>query len=461
MANTLTDDHAALRRSLAGDHHRPAYHFLPPANWINDPNGLIHWRGEYHLFYQHNPFAPVWGHMHWGHAVSRDLVHWEDRPPALATDQPYDASGCFSGCAVATDAGFTLVYTGVHPHADGSRRQVQCLAETTDGVHFAKHPANPVLADPPADMTPWHFRDPFVWWGDLGDGPAWQMALCGATPDDPHRGAVLWYRSDDLVDWAYRGPLLLEHAGSGKRTHECPNFFRLGDRWMLITSPQPTGQAWVWHGTLDGGTFDHDGGAVLDRGGCLYAPLTFLDAAGRRLLIGWVREQRSVEEAEAGGWNGCLSLPRTLTLGADGWLRQTPVAELEALRGGAFRDDVAPRGRLLEIEVRFDRDAAGGDPCGLDVLASAEPGSGLPIRVEPGSGAITAGEFTLGTLAADEHEARLRVFIDGSVIEVFANERIAGAVRHYSGSAAEDRVHLVGEPTALRAWPLRPIWPVA
>jgi beta-fructofuranosidase len=212
---------------------------------------------------------------------------------------------------------------------------------------------------------------------------------------------------------------------------------------------------------LDGRTFDHDGGAVLDCGGCLYAPLSFLDAAGRRLLIGWVREGRSVEDAEPGGWNGCLSLPRELTLGADGRLRQTPVAELEALREGAFRDDAAPRGRLLEIEVTFDRDAAGGDPCGLDVLASADPGSGLPIRFEPESGAITAGEFTLGTLAADEREARLRVFVDQSVIEVFANERIAGAVRHYSGSAAEDRVHLVGEPTARRAWPLRPIWPLA
>src|SRR5919199_225960 len=103
----------APRNLLAGDRHRPLYHFLPPSNWMNDPNGLIQWDGQYHLFYQYNPHGPLWGDIHWGHAVSPDLVHWTDLPIALAPDAPYDRDGVFSGCAVDHDGVPTIIYTGV------------------------------------------------------------------------------------------------------------------------------------------------------------------------------------------------------------------------------------------------------------------------------------------------------------------------------------------------------------
>ena len=139
---TYTD----VRRAMAQDPHRPVTHFLPPANWMNDPNGLIRWAGRYHLFYQHNPNAPVWGHIHWGHAVSDDLMHWRDLPLALApTPGSYDADGCWSGCTVDDGGTPTLVYT-----ARRGRRESICLARGgPDLVDWTKTPDNPVIPGPP------------------------------------------------------------------------------------------------------------------------------------------------------------------------------------------------------------------------------------------------------------------------------------------------------------------------
>src|SRR5689334_3008427 len=142
------------------DPQRPGYHFLPPANWMNDPNGLIHWRGVYHLFYQYNPNGPFWGTIHWGHAVSTDLVHWEHLPIALSpTVESSDEDGCWSGCAVDDDGVPTLIYSG---HRAGAQRA--CLATSSDGLlTWQKHPGNPVIVEPPAGLHLVEFRDHCVW----------------------------------------------------------------------------------------------------------------------------------------------------------------------------------------------------------------------------------------------------------------------------------------------------------
>jgi len=164
----------AVRGKLADDLHRPQYHFLPPANWMNDPNGLIQWRGQYHLFYQHNPGCPCWGTMHWGHAVSENLVHWTDLPIALApTPGGPDADGCWSGCAVDNDGIPTLIYTGVFP-------QRQCIATSTDDLlTWEKHAGNPVIAAPPEGLDVTGFRDPCTAGGAGRDGLPRSVCVAG------------------------------------------------------------------------------------------------------------------------------------------------------------------------------------------------------------------------------------------------------------------------------------------
>src|SRR5215472_7642889 len=135
----------SLREKLATDPQRPRYHFMPAANWMNDPNGPLQWKGEYHLFYQYNPNGAFWGTMHWGHARSKDLVHWEHLPIALApTPGGPDKGGVFSGSAFVNQGVPTLVYTGVDP-------EVQCLATSADIIHWTKFNANPVIAGPPPE----------------------------------------------------------------------------------------------------------------------------------------------------------------------------------------------------------------------------------------------------------------------------------------------------------------------
>ena len=155
------------------DPQRPRFHLMPPANWMNDPNGLIHWQGTYHLFYQYNPNGPFWGTIQWGHAISPDLVHWTHLPVALApTPGSYDADGCFSGCAVDHDGVPTIIYTGVR---DG--QQSTCVAVgDADLRTWRKYPGNPVIAAPPAGLNVLGFRDHSVW--REGDASA---AVAGGT----------------------------------------------------------------------------------------------------------------------------------------------------------------------------------------------------------------------------------------------------------------------------------------
>ena len=187
------------------DPHRPRYHIVPPTGWLNDPNGPIQWRGQYHLFYQHNPTTPFFpgtpslGTMHWAHLVSEDLMHWEELPVALSpTAGGPDAGGCWSGCAVDDRGVPTLIYTGVYPER-------QCVATSRDDLlTWDKYAGNPVIAAPPEGLDVTGFRDPHVW----REGDRWQMLLGSGIRR--LGGAVLLYSSPDLVHWEYTGPLLVD-----------------------------------------------------------------------------------------------------------------------------------------------------------------------------------------------------------------------------------------------------------
>jgi len=215
--------------------YRPGYHYAADIGWINDPNGFSFFAGEYHLFYQYNPYSAAPKAIHWGHAKSKDLIHWETLPVALAPDCPYDLSGCFSGSAIEVDGQHVLIYTGhLDPDPEDHSKiiQTQCIA-IGDGITYTKLANNPILGSDalPAGALPQDFRDPKVWRKD----DRYYMVVGSRNEDSS--GQILLYRSTDVRAWEYVGELSRSENKLGKMW-ECPDLFQLDDQDILIMSPQ-------------------------------------------------------------------------------------------------------------------------------------------------------------------------------------------------------------------------------
>lgn len=475
-----------LRQQAKTDPHRPQYHFTPPANWLNDPNGLIQWRGQYHLFYQHNPHAPVHGSIHWGHAVSDDLVRWRDLPIALApTPGGTDAGGCWSGCAVDDGGVPTLLYTGVHP-------QTVHIATSADGLlTWQKHAGNPVIAQHPADVALGDdFRDPYVW--RAGDG--WRMVI-GARDGDAG-GVVLAYRSADLLHWSYEGPILrgdIRRDGpfSTGAMWECPNLLDFGAKQALIISTQDPSWRLMYPfyvtGVLEPGEFAVEGRGILvhpGTGGDFYAPQAMRRADGSYLLWGWLNEGRDEAARREAGWAGAMSLPLVVSPAEDGGLALTPAPELQALRGEGRHY------RGLTLDARgWSPDIAG--DC-LEIAAEIDLGEGaeaeIRVRSAPDGSEYTAivvrqeGRWVVirrdhasldprcdrGPAAAPLKTAAgpvtLRIFLDRSTLEVFAEGgRTNLATRIYPTRPDSAGISLAARGgtarvLALDVWQMRGIW---
>lgn len=312
---------------------RFAYHFEPETGWMNDPNGLIVYRGQYHAFFQHYPYAPKWGQMHWGHAVSEDLLHWKELPIALYPDQWYEnEGGCFSGSAVEKDGRLYLFYTSVSREL----KQTQSVAYSDDGIHFTKYEGNPVIAKNPLGYS--DFRDPKV---SLIDG-VWYMVVGTGNEDS---GKVLLFTSEDLLQWSYVG--ILFEGKEFAPCIECPDFFKLGDRYVLMFSKigEPERSAWFLVGDFtDGKLVDY----TISRpewGIDFYAPQTFRDG-DRQILIGWMYHWGK-EAPEGCPRAGALTIPRELSLVNDR-IFSYPVAEARHLLKAAS-DHVRVVGESLEI----------------------------------------------------------------------------------------------------------------
>ena len=429
------------------DIHRPTYHFLPAANWMNDPNGVIQWQGRYHLFFQYNPDGPYHANMHWGHAVSDDLLHWEELPIAIApTPNSPDQGGIFSGCMVNDNGTPTAIYTGVN---DNYSVQVQCIATgNQDLTRWEKYAGNPVIGETPAHLGQTRdFRDPFVW---RHEG-AWYMTISAHIVGVG--GAVLLYRSDNLTDWEYLHPLFVGDRARNGRNFECANFFPLGDKWvmiisvMLVNAPAYT---LYWVGRWENERFIVESEGVYDAG-VSYASLMHVDESGRPLIYSWLRESRSVELQKEAGWTGVQAIPRVLSLDSRNRLISTPVPEVETLRGrgqhfaaGELGEvAISVDGLALDIEAEFDVGAA--SSCGLELSAGHDR---LTVVYERSTQTLqihrryqqanadvdSAPEGIVHALDADE-TLQLRLLLDGSVLEVIANGRSRITSRFYPDSA--------------------------
>ena len=313
---------------------RQKYHFEVPAGWCNDPNGFSILGGKYHLFYQHMPYVSEPGDykMYWGHAVSENLVDWEDLPVALAPVDECDEGGCWSGCALELDQKVYLMYTGLD--ARNGMQQGQCMAVSDDGIHFTKTEDSPILADTLCEADKKDFRDPYIW----RQNGEWNMIL-GSTKD--HFAQALLYRSNDLKNWRFINTMA-ESLGELGSVCECPNFFEIGGKYILFISPHGLNlrKSVYLTGNFDypAGKFFWDTYGEIDWGMDYYAPQVIKDGNGRCIMIGWMNSWNWMPWCDGTyytskmGWCGGMALPRELRLDEVGRLHFEPVQELKNYR---------------------------------------------------------------------------------------------------------------------------------
>ncbi len=431
---------------------RPVFHLTPLTGWMNDPNGFSYYQGQYHLFYQYNPYDTEWDAMHWGHVVSHDLLHWTYLPAALAPDAPYDSFGCFSGCATELpDGRQLLMYTGVRQEGGDKAKeyQTQCVA-AGNGTDYIKYEKNPVLDTGalPDGLSPYDFRDPKIWRREDGGF----RCVVGARRTDK-RGVLLQFDSPDGFDWEYAG-ILAENDGRFGLMWECPDFFPLDGKHIVFVSPQDMlPEGFEYHngngtvcliGHYDGTRFTEESNQAIDYGIDFYAPQTILAPDGRRIMIGWMQNWDTCKTTgyEERPWFGQMSLPRELFL-KNGRLYQQPIRELSLHRSrkAEYKDVLLDgektlegiEGRVAELDIRL-RPADAGVPYTKFIMNFAQNGkyySMLSYRPYESllkidrkfSGSRRAFIHQRRCQVADRHgEIHLHVILDRFSVEVFIND---------------------------------------
>ncbi len=419
---------------------------------MNDPNGFSVYKGEYHLFYQYNPYSTKWGPMHWGHVKTRDFLHWERLPVAMAPDMEYDKNGCFSGSAIELpDGRHLLVYTAVRQVREENGElhdcQVQCVA-IGDGMDYNKYEANPVITDLPEGGSPFDFRDPKIW----KEGDTYYLVVGNRVADGS--GSILLYESKDCFQWKYDGVLAACHNQFG-RMWECPDFFPLDGKYVLLTSPQEmTAVGLEFHagnGTLCLiGEYDRErfhlvreNIQAIDYGLDFYAPQTLLTPDGRRVMIAWMQNwETSNCQPSMARWFGQMTLPRELAV-KNGRLIQNPVRELEGCRsyqilyqnvvlsGMTTLQNV--RGRILDMTVTVRPAMADGSYHWFKINVASDGEHMTTIRYKPECNTVRIDRTRSGfshdivnvrdfMVRQRQGEIKLRVILDKYSLELFVND---------------------------------------
>ena len=498
---TLDDQLAALesdawiqrfresRKRLAADPYRPRYHFSSPENYMNDPNGLCQWRGIYHMFYQFKPAGS--DRVHWGHAVSADLARWRDLPIAIYPDAERD---CFSGQTLVERDRAIAIYHGTE--------YGNCVATASDPLllEWAKHPNNPVIpgtlrtlsGEPGAE---YRVFDPCIW----KERDGFYYSLSGAYQDGERGadavGVAHLFQSADLSEWRYLGPMV-EDAFFGEPGEDIavPNFWRIGrgKRMLLAFSHKRGGRGYIGEYDERAHRFAPQSHARMNYGpwvtGSLHAPSATVDDSGRFIAIFNTHSGRRHDDTDE-----IMTLPRHYWLDENDDLRMSPVAEIETLRQD--HQSVAPMtiransdtplGGIggKSIELRATIEPGGAREVGFHVLRSPDGAERTRISFYPddhrrfgiGSLQIDVSESSIGADAlarsaeigplklSEGEPLELRIFIDRSVIEVFANDRQCLTVRAYPALEASAGVSIFARGgdarlASLDIWEMETIW---
>lgn len=444
---------------------RPCFHISPPTGWMNDPNGLCQFGVVHHVFFQYSPFDVKPGLNYWGHYETKDFVHYVYQKPALCSDEQFDCHGVYSGSALIADETMYLFYTGnVKKRGDdydfvqNGREHNTIRAEGTDGVTFDEKTLLLANSDYPKNVT-CHVRDPKVWKDDKGC----HMVLGARRSDDI--GEILVYHSADKHHWKLENEITTQ-APFGYMW-ECPDYFTLDDVQILSFSPQGVEpQGWRYNNIYQSGycrlTGAVDGTYALsefqeyDHGFDFYAPQTYEDHQGRRILIGWMGMPDSpyrYAEQEY-GWSHMMTIPRVLTY-QNGQVYQNPLPELQALRGDAIQKSVVGSYELRDITV-FEADIQHIEDTrllirfGSDGELTWEKGT-LSLRFEESGYGRTLRRIPL------EHLSRIQLFCDTSSIEVFANDGEAVFSSRFYAEPEDSAFSVTVKKADVTVWKLNPI----
>jgi fructan beta-fructosidase len=464
---TNKPDESQTQKACYTEQYRPQFHFSPDSMWMNDPNGMVYYEGEYHLFYQYHPHSNVWGPMHWGHAISTDLVHWEHLPIALYPDS---LGTIFSGSAVIDWNNSSGLGSSAYPpmvaifthhnhaleKAESNLFQYQSIAYSLDkGRSWSKYSGNPVLHNPGIR----DFRDPKVSWYEAGQ--KWIMVFAA-------QDRIMFYSSPNLIQWTKESEFTAELA-EDEGVWECPDFFPLKygeeEKWVLLVSiggggPNGGSGTKYYIGDFDGSKFTSDdasgGKRWVDFGKDNYAGVTWSDIPsedGRRIFLGWMSNWQYAGYVPTERWRSAMTLPRELKLGKDEHghlLSSIPVLETEQLRTEKFklepgslkdRNNVGPAidgtFPLYEIDLVFEFDPDEEEELEFGIILESEQHEKLLVAFNTQAQEVSIARFESGKIDFSVHfpgihtapyqvseagEIGFHAFIDLSSIELFVDQ---------------------------------------
>ncbi|XP_072931580.1 raffinose invertase-like [Epargyreus clarus] len=428
------EDFINQRRYFVKKKYRPNYHITAPEGWLSNPTGFVYFKKQYHVFYQYHPNRGAWGHMHWGHSASKNLIDWTHYPPALIPKEYYDKHGCFAGSAQVHDNYLYLFYTGSLVFSNRTF-ETQSVALSVDGILYQKYLYNPVIRESPHGVE--EFRNPKVW----KFRQTWYMII--GTTSRERNGQLLLYSSQDLVNWKFYR-VLAESYGDMGYVWESPDIFEIEDQYVLIISAQGiqseghrfrnlyqtgyvVGSFNYLHGQFDDlevstATFNE-----LDYGHDFYAAKTMLAPDGRILLVAWLGMWESDFLEAQSGWAGMLTLIREVRMNKQGRITMTPVRETAQLRTEILEEAWYSPGEAFLAGAKFFEMLVNTSAVFSDVIILLEwSGGRYTIAYSSEAGQITVdrgGED--GIRRADwspNHHVYFHIFVDSSSIEVFCGE---------------------------------------
>ena len=422
---------------------RLTHHLMPPVGWLNDPNGLCYFKGKYHVFFQYAPFDAEGGLKFWGHYSSINMVDWEYEGVPLFPDTVNDCHGIYSGSALIDNDVMHLFYTGNvkfvgdYDFINAGRRASTLHVQSTDGLHFSDKEVTIHHDDYPDGYT-CHIRDPKVW----KDADGYRMVLGGRKKDN--RGAVIFYASDNLKDWRFDRELTTDEPFG--YMWECPDMFEIDGQKILSTSPQGLEcEEYRFQNIYQSGYFFMKNGQVhkedfceWDMGFDFYAPQTFEDEKGRRILIGWmglpdVEDEYTNPTSKREGWQHCLTIPREVTLN-DGVLYQYPVEEMNELRCEYV--EVSKTSNTLSITGAFDLDISvcgnDGSVCIGEELLLEYIGEKVFLRIGNKAG---FGRKLRKCIVPSRTVRDIRIMADTTAVEIYLNRgEVVLSTRYYPES---------------------------